>query len=534
MMEQQDFFTRNRNTIFKELLLNKFELLSDCNNDLYLSIIDYIFERPQKYYDVNSCNLYFNYLEWLYISHNDIFIQSWQASYSKINQALKNVYDINRKLINENRLGKGYLDQIWAINSIINFNYVHLLESVLHGLIYIIIYSQRLAQKKGVENMDLFNCIEGLKKTQFNYIKSECYNNIIRNSIAHGSTTYSDNQIVFQDRTNSFAISPSDLVSFYDRTLDICNGMILAIKIFISRNYQSLVKQHLDIPFHFALQELAAQVNSSSFEVKDCVETSTTIDNLTQINIFCNNALTDYSFLNLKCFDTAVVAESLLPNYGRYFISLNSYKKKITAGWAAYDGKILKKCREKNTNNILAYAGVSDGIYEFNAKERIKILRMISFYWRYVFQTIHLHKVKSRFSQNIGYKSFDVQNRKTGLVIDARFYYDKVTPQAIVEHIRNSYKIIINNAITKARQNSKKILVKINKLEYIRVLVYDAELRERTLQNGGLTVNLICAIYLNKSKSIKNYLILGKRESYGEYIIVWNTHWNHFNLLDDI
>lgn len=44
MMEQQDFFTRNRNTIFKELLLNKFELLSDCNNDLYLSIIDYIFE----------------------------------------------------------------------------------------------------------------------------------------------------------------------------------------------------------------------------------------------------------------------------------------------------------------------------------------------------------------------------------------------------------------------------------------------------------------------------------------------------------
>lgn len=147
-MEQQDFFTRNRNTIFKELLLNKFELLSDCNNDLYLSIIDYIFERPQKYYDVNSCNLYFNYLEWLYISHNDIFIQSWQASYSKINQALKNVYDINRKLINENRLGKGYLDQIWAINSIINFNYVHLLESVLHGLIYIIIYSQRLAQKR--------------------------------------------------------------------------------------------------------------------------------------------------------------------------------------------------------------------------------------------------------------------------------------------------------------------------------------------------------------------------------------------------
>ena len=66
------------------------------------------------------------------------------------------------------------------------------------------------------------------------------------------------------------------------------------------------------------------------------------------------------------------------------------------------------------------------------------------------------------------------------------------------------------------------------------MFVYDAELRERTLQNGGLTVNLICAIYLNKSKSIKNYLILGKRESYGEYIIVWNTHWNHFNLLDDI
>lgn len=96
-----------------------------------------------------------------------------------------------------------------------------------------------------------------------------------------------------------------------------------------------------------------------------------------------------------------------------------------------------------------------------------------------------------------------MQNRKTGLVIDARFYYDKVTPQAIVEHIRNSYKIIINNAITKARQNSKKILVKINKLEYIRVFVYDAELRERTLQNGMSKSILAQIKYLTQSS---NYL----------------------------
>lgn len=101
MIKQQDIFLREKNIIIQQILKIHFITLAKCENTLYLSTEEDTTHRPQKYYDKNSYELYSQFLEELYLQNPDVFIKFWIASSSKLDQALKNIDDINQKQIHD-------------------------------------------------------------------------------------------------------------------------------------------------------------------------------------------------------------------------------------------------------------------------------------------------------------------------------------------------------------------------------------------------------------------------------------------------
>ena len=97
----------------------------------------------------------------------------------------------------------------------------------------------------------------------------------------------------------------------------------------------------------------------------------------------------------------------------------------------------------------------------------------------------------------------------------------------IIEIIRRDYKKITRYAIRKSKKEMPRFWHRFLRTKYIRVTIYDKDLRKRQLRGSGLIDNLVGSITLNRSRKIKNIdFIGGKLEQKGKYRIIWNEKWN--------
>lgn len=93
--------------------------------------------------------------------------------------------------------------------------------------------------------------------------------------------------------------------------------------------------------------------------------------------------------------------------------------------------------------------------------------------------------------------------------------------------IQYEYKKIVSYSIKKSKKRLKYRIFRFLPISYIRITIYEKDLRKRQLRSSGLIVNLVCSITVNNSKKIKNIdFIGGKVEQKGKYRIVWNKNWN--------
>jgi hypothetical protein len=93
--------------------------------------------------------------------------------------------------------------------------------------------------------------------------------------------------------------------------------------------------------------------------------------------------------------------------------------------------------------------------------------------------------------------------------------------------IRFNYSRIVKQVKKESRkQCSRFSILRYLPIKYLRVFVYESDLRIRGLRNSGLIPELICTIEVNKSKKIKTIDIIGGTvETHGKYRIVWNGNW---------
>ena len=320
----------------------------------------------------------------------------------------------------------------------------------------------------------------------------------------------------------------------FDNLLDICNSLYLAYKLFTITNNSFLQKNNIPLQKQILIQELKAFSNSSRWKILDCIE-SQIPNNRKQLNIYAYNTNFSHHEVNFHAFNTAVVSEYFSRGYDTYFITIKSKYSKLT-GWGSYAGNILKKARIKNNFDFNNYKGVlNDDLLFFIPKYKLprKLVSLVNLY--------DLRKSPSfinNFHRDTNYvykKKFELRDsnehrRKTSIVIsDSRIIIDNLETDDLIQYIRGNYRKITKYSVKKSKNKIHKYFGSLLKNEFIRIMIYDKDLRKRNLRNSGLSNNLICSISVNNSKTIKTIDIFnGKVEQHKKYRIVWNTNWDNF------
>jgi hypothetical protein len=368
--------TRTVNKFWNEKILDNFPILANSSYAKFLSLKEYITERPQKLYNKQIYNDYLEFLSNFKTENPNRFVEIIDSIEYELNIAIKSLNDLNDEKIHDVFVPDNNIETIRFIENHIHFNYLKLIEAVYHKFILLIAYENRIQRNKPTEGLDIFNCVEEIQKTNFNYITT-CYHNTIRNGIAHGGITFKESDTIYKGKKgNPYEIRTKEIIRMFDDLLDICNGLALALKVFIILNRDFFQIKKLIIPKQFLIQELKAQSNAPKWKVIDCLE-NVIMDNKKQLNIFTENSLLDLEEVNYYAFRTAVIVEYFASGYDRYFFSLKS--KYSLPGWAGYDGAILKRERQKNSDDLDGYKGVlEESLLYFKPKVQLpKLIRKV-------------------------------------------------------------------------------------------------------------------------------------------------------------
>lgn len=522
--------TQGTNRYWNEKIIENFPLLINSSESKFLSLKEYMQDRPQKFYNDKIFTDFYSLLINFKENSQNSFIHLYRENEHNLNIAIKSLDEINNLQIHDIFIPENEIEVIQFIENNIHFNYLKLLESVYHKFIHIIAFKSRKERDKPTDGLDIFNCVEEIKNTDFNFC-TLCYNNTVRNGIAHGGIIYEHSETTYKGkRGKPHKINTKKVIRYFDDLLDICNGFSLAFKIFLINNRDFFQEKKLPIPKHFLIQELKAQANAPKWEVVDCLE-SIVLDGKKQLNIFTNNKLLAHEEVNYYAFRTAVLAEYFATGYDRYFFSLNS--KYSINGWAAYNGLILKKGRILNNDNLNDYKEVLEGnLLYFIPKIKIpKFIRSLINLFSIIksnFQ-IEYHKI----TNNIFKKKYEIRDTKpfrrgfSIIINDPSIYILPEFESEIINMIQEGYKKIISYSIKQSKKRLKYRVFKFLPTSYIRITIYEKDLRKRQLRSSGLIENLVCSITVNNSNKIKNIdFIGGKVEQKGKYRIVWNKNWN--------
>lgn len=254
------------------------------------------------------------------------------------------------------------------------------------------------------------------------------------------------------------------------------------------------------------------------------------MDSKKQLNIFTKNSCLEHSEVNYYAFRTAVFAEYFASGFDRYFFSLKS--KYSLPGWAGYKGEILKRERIKNSNTLEGYEDVlEENLLYFIP--RLKLPKLITKIIRFIAIAKTLLPIEYHRSTNYQFKRRyflrDTKPFRRGLSIIINDPSLIITPEQrdnIIEFIRRDYKKITRYAIRKSKKEMPRFWHRFLRTKYIRVTIYDKDLRKRQLRGSGLIDSLVCSITINRSRKIKNIdFIGGQLEQKGKYRIIWNGKW---------
>ena len=453
--------TKTVNKFWNEKILDSFPVLSNSSDAKYLSLKEYIDKRPQKLYNKQTYNDYLEFLSKLKTETPGRFVEIFNSIEYELNIAIKTLNDLNEEKIHDVIIPDNNIEIIQFIENHVHFNYLKLIEAVYHKFILIIAYENRIQRNKPTEGLDIFNCVEEIKKTDFNYITT-CYNNTIRNGIAHGGITFKESDTIYKGKKGKpYEIRTKEIIRMFDDLLDISNGLALGLKVFIILNRDFFQINNLIIPKQFLIQELKAQSNAPKWKVIDCLE-NVIMDNKKQLNIFTENSLLDLEEVNYYAFRTALIAEYFASGYDRYFFSLKS--KYSLPGWAAYDGAILKRERQKNSNDLNGYKGVlEENLIFFQPKIQLpkfirKIINIYTIAKSNFLIDYHKHtnyRFKKKFTLEL--REAKPFRRKLSIINnDPSLYLSAGNNEQIVEIIRKNYKKIVNPERAKNRLDIRK------------------------------------------------------------------------------
>lgn len=522
--------TRSLHNLWERKISLRFPELGFSKDLFPFSLIQYLERSPNKFFNNSAYIEYLNFLNSMLQSQPEILANLLKEYSTSISLANKITAEINLRPIHENHLPKDEHDLIRFIDQEINYSLLQLYETPYYHFLLIVSKCQRIIKSKGTDGLDLFNVIQDLSNTDFSKV-CELYNNTLRNGIAHGKVSFTNSEIVFADKKGkSFSIYPRDIVRLFDKLLDCCNGLCLAFKVFSFSNHAFFEKYKIPVPQSILMEELQAKIETPGWKLLYSYE-GVNIHRTDQLNIIIKNSFWDLNKVYYSCFQTAYLAEAITKSYSRIFLSLKSDHS--YDGWAAFSGKTLAELRQKNSSSIVEYARALENNLVF-FKSRIPFPRFI-----YKLGTLYAsisanYKVfKNDWREKVVHRKWlfretQIHSKRFFTVVqDTSIIVSPTDKNDVIDLIRNSYREIIRKAIKFSRKKcgpfSKSRWLPVR---YVRVFIYDEDLRERSLRNSGLIPQLIATIQVNTSRKIKVPDIFNSTvEQIGKYRIVWFNGW---------
>ncbi len=222
------------------------------------------------------------------------------------------------------------------------------------------------------------------------------------------------------------------------------------------------------------------------------------------------------------------MAESLAQGYDRYFLSLRS--PKTLPGWAALDGKKMRRLRKQHTTDLAQYQGIiADGGIFFAPKVKIpSILNRVET----LIMSVRAHAPQARQQMR---EAFGIPTMTCRSATIHRNGWRAVLRAAIVVEddtvdlgpiIHRNRRRLVRTAKRWVRRETKKSIARLLPIGYVYLTIFNKDYRRRRLATYGLGDDLVCTVTLHRISRIKHIDILGSTvETFRKWRIAWNKAW---------
>lgn len=505
-------------------LVAVFPALKACPEPHFLSIRQYLYHRPEKFFDEVAFASFLNWLQ----RHDETDCDSLKEYFLKcdteINAALLFLRQINSEQWHDQilRTGDEY-DLVRFIDKHIHPTYLRLIEGVLLPLTRLVAHFSRLERGKATDGLDIWSVVQELDKGPMRcFIGS--YRNMLRNGIAHGGITFLQDKIRYRDKAgNMETFHSADVVRLLDDLLDTCNGMAAALKVFLlasrGRGYGS--------PRELLIEELQEETSTPWWTIEGCVESE--ITGRSQLIVYARPNSRCYAKVLCATVQSGILAESFAPGYDRYFFSLRS--RKAWPGWGAFNGKKLRDLREAGIVDLSQYReALENGVIFY-----VPCPALPSFLGRLdtlaasfrVNLPVEMRRMREESGiPEITCRSAGVHRNSWGAVLRAEVVIEGLDDDAMVGAIREHRRRIVRSAIRHARRENPLKGVAYLPIGYACVGVFGRDYRCRRLSGFGLGSDLVCTVCLQRIRRIKSPDIMGSTvERTGKWRIAWNKAW---------
>ena len=324
----------------------------------------------------------------------------------------------------------------------------------------------------------------------------------------------------FRSRWALFRVS---LVRLFDDLLDTCNGLGAAMKVFC------LVSQELGyiLPRDLLVEALQEQTRAPWWTIEGCVEGEAL--GKSQLMVYARPDSRDRRKVHWSTIQSGILAESMVPGYDRYFVSLRS--RKALPGWAAFDGEKLRALRESGVVDLSQYREILEGNLVFYLPRRslpsvLGRLDTLATSFRVVAPAVFQDFRDSLGITNIICRNATVHRNSWGAVLNAQVVVEGIDDCDMADIVRRNRRRIVRLAKQQAGKQCGFSLAARLPVGFANVAVFRRDFRRRRLSSFGLGDDLVCTVKLRRIRRIQSPDLMGSTvENKGKWRIAWNKAW---------
>lgn len=510
----------------------RFPALQTAKDQSALPLWKYIEQRPQKFFSELSRQVYSRELERLDRERSTALRQLISDEIDSINNAFRHIEEINGFSWHDDPLqSEDDYRKLMLIDQNLNPAYLRLTEAVLKPLLMIPAYFSRIGRGKGTAKLELYDIAIELGGTDVEKVLQP-YEPLVRNGIAHGGVTYGANRVVYKDKKgNSKELQDREVIDLFDELLDVCNGLIAAISgFFLGQPDADYPK-----PQHLALEELRTETQTPYWKIVGWLPAEQI--NGSQLIVYVEVTTLDYQKALFSSFQTAVLAEQLIPGADRYFLSLS--QPNGWRGFGAFKGKELAFHREQR-HGFDQYTDVleDNGIFFV---PRVRLPRLAGkFGSLWLAYKVGTPAVSSEFRKNLGLckvtvRRTELHRNSWGAVLKADVIIEAGGEQIVQSHLRRQCRSIVRKSLKEARKNQPYLsILRYLPLGFARIHVFRKDYRRRKLLNFGLAADMIASLEIKRIPRIRAPDIVGSTiETKRGIRIAWNRLWMESQAIDE-